>query len=41
MPDNYTVKLTDQALEQLGEIYDYIRFTLQAPETATKMLDTL
>ena len=41
MPDNYTVKLAPQALEQLGEIYDYIRFTLQSPDTATKILDTL
>ncbi len=41
MTDHYTVKLTAQALEQLGEIYDYIRFTLQSPDTAEKMLDTL
>lgn len=41
MPEKYTVKLTRQAEEQLREIVDYIRFTLQAPSTASKMLDTL
>ena len=41
MPENYTVKLTRQAEEQLREIVEYIRFTLQAPNTASKMLDTL
>ena len=41
MPEKYTVKLTRQAEEQLREIVDYIRFTLQAPNTASKMLDTL
>ena len=41
MPENYTVKLTRQAEEQLREIVDYIRFTLQAPNTASKMLDAL
>ena len=41
MPEKYTVKLTRQAEEQLREIVEYIRFTLQAPNTASKMLDTL
>ena len=41
MPEKYTVKLTRQAEEQLREIVDYIRFTLQAPNTASKILDTL
>lgn len=41
MPEKYTVKLTRQAEEQLREIVEYIRFTLQAPSTASKMLDTL
>lgn len=41
MPEKYTVKLTRQAEEQLREIVDYIRFTLQEPNTASKMLDTL
>lgn len=41
MPEKYTVKLTRQAEEQLREIVDYIRFTLQAPSTASKVLDTL
>ena len=41
MPEKYTVKLTRQAEEQLREIVEYIRFTLQAPNTASKMLDAL
>mgnify|MGYP004566759689 CR=1 FL=1 len=41
MPEKYTVKLTRQAEAQLREIVDYIRFTLQAPNTASKMLDAL
>lgn len=41
MPDEYTVKITRQAQEQIREIVRYIRFMLQAPETAMKMLDTL
>ena len=41
MSEKYTVKITQQAQEQIREIVSYIRFTLQAPETATKMLDTL
>lgn len=41
MSEKYTVKITQQAQEQIREIVSYIRFTLQAPETAMKMLDTL
>ena len=41
MSEKYTVKITLQAQEQIREIISYIRFTLQAPETAMKMLDTL
>ena len=41
MPEKYIVKITQQAQEQIREIVSYIRFTLQAPETAMKMLDTL
>lgn len=41
MPEKCIVKLTQQAEESLREIADYIRFTLQAPGTAAKMLDTL
>lgn len=41
MPENYTVKFTSQAEEQLREIADYIRFTLQSPSTALKTLATL
>lgn len=41
MPEKYTVKITLQAQEQLREIVSYIRFTLQAPGTAMKMLNAL
>lgn len=41
MPETYTVKITKQAQEQIREIISYIRFTLQAPGTAMKMLNTL
>ena len=37
----YQIKLTKQAQEQLREIFSYIRYTLQAPETAMHMLETL
>ena len=41
MPEQYTIKVTTQAQEQLREIISYIRFALQSPGTAIKMLDTL
>lgn len=41
MPEKYTVKIAHSAEEQLREITDYIRFTLQAPDTAMKILDIL
>ena len=41
MPEIYTVKMTRLAEEQLREISDYIRFNLQAPSTAEKIMDTL
>lgn len=41
MSEKYTVKITTQAQEQLREIIGYISYTLQAPGTAMKMLDTL
>lgn len=41
MPERYTVRITQPAQQQLREIADYIRFTLQAPNTAIKMLDML
>lgn len=41
MPETYTVKIAKQAQGQIQEIIRYIRFTLQAPGTALKMLDTL
>ena len=36
MDKEYTVKVTDHALEQLQEIQQYIAFSLQAPVTAEK-----
>lgn len=41
MPGKYTVKITKQAQGHIREIIRYIRFTLQAPVSAMKMLDTL
>ena len=41
MPERYTVRITQPAQQQLREIADYIRFTLQSPNTAITMLDTL
>ena len=41
MPEKYMVKITTQAQEQLKEIIHYINYSLQAPGTAMKMLDTL
>lgn len=41
MTEAYTVHITPQAHEQLHELLGYIRFTLQAPDTAVEMLDTL
>ena len=41
MPEKYAVKITPQAQKQLREIVNYISYTLQAPGTAMKMLDTL
>ena len=37
----YCVKITEQAQEQLREIYSYIALQLQSPNTALKMLDVL
>ena len=37
----YQIKLTKQAQEQMREIFSYIRYTLQAPETAMHMLEIL
>lgn len=41
MPNEYNVKITQQAQNQLSEIVAYISSTLQAPETAKGTLDTL
>jgi len=37
----YTVKITEHARGQMREIFRYIAFTLQAPDTALRLLDTL
>lgn len=39
--EEYTVKITRQAQEQLEEIADYIAFTLREPDTALRLLDAL
>lgn len=41
MANDYIVKITAQAQEQMGEIARYIAYNLQAPDTALRMLDTL
>ncbi|HCC01304.1 MAG TPA: type II toxin-antitoxin system RelE/ParE family toxin [Ruminococcaceae bacterium] len=41
MANDYIVKITAQAQEQIGEIARYIAYNLQAPDTALRMLDTL
>lgn len=41
MADEYSVKITDQAIEQLQEITYYIAYNLQAPDSAHRILDTL
>ena len=37
----YTVKITEYARGQLREIFRYIAITLQEPDTALRLLDTL
>lgn len=41
MANEYHVKVTPQAQEQMREIAHYIAFELQAPDTAMRMLATL
>jgi len=41
MSEEYNVSITAQAQEQLRDIIRYITYTLQAPGTALKMLDSL
>ena len=41
MPEKYTVKITQQAQEQIREIISYIRFTLQAPDTLQEEIASL
>ena len=39
--DDYKVKITPQASEQMLEIFSYISYTLQEPVVAERMLDSL
>ncbi|MDO4549467.1 MAG: type II toxin-antitoxin system RelE/ParE family toxin [Clostridia bacterium] len=41
MRDTYEVRLTRQAIEQLGEIRRYITDELFAPEAANRLMDTM
>lgn len=41
MENQYTIKITSQAQEQLREILHYIAFELEAPDAAVQMLDKL
>lgn len=41
MKDNYDVKITKQAKEQMAQIVDYISDELFAPEAAINLLDKL
>lgn len=37
----YQVSVTPQAIEQTGQIFSYIKYTLQEPETAKRWMDFL
>ena len=37
----YTVDITDAALEDMDEIYDYIRVAFRAPDTAAAQYDRI
>ena len=37
----YNVEITDAAQEDMDEIYDYIRFTVHAPDTAAAQSDRI
>ena len=41
MEKEYSVRITDYALEQLQEIQRYIAFSLQAPDTAARWREKL
>ncbi len=41
MVDDYIVKITAQAQKQMRDITRYIAYSLQALDTALRMLDTL
>ena len=38
MSETYTIKYSAKAINDLRDIYSYIAFNLQAPETAAKMV---
>ena len=38
MSETYTIKYSTKAINDLRDIYSYIAFNLQAPETAAKMV---
>lgn len=38
---DYQVTLTPQAIEQIGQISSYIKYTLQEPQTANRWADCL
>ena len=39
--DKYTVKISPQAYDDLDQIFEYIAFELQAPETALSLIDLI
>ena len=41
MSETYTIKYSTKAINDLRDIYSYIAFNLQAPETAAKMVSRI
>ncbi|MGN1194902.1 MAG: type II toxin-antitoxin system RelE/ParE family toxin [Acutalibacteraceae bacterium] len=41
MSENYTVCYSPKALDDLKDVYSYIAFTLQAPDTAKKQVNRI
>ena len=41
MSMEYQVTLTPQAIEQIGKIFSYMKYTLQEPQTANRWADML
>ncbi len=39
--EHYTINITDEALEDMEEIYNYIAYVLRSPETAQKQYDRI